>query len=79
MGARFQAINRNKLSVTLELKNSGSRRTREAGRGGRDVFFTNMRPEPANRRAIGASVALNPVYCAIGAYGIEGLGGRGAQ
>ena len=76
MGARFQAINRNKLSVTLELKNPQDRDELKKLVAGADVFVHNMRPGVAE--SIGLSgpeaLALNPrlVYCAIGAHGSKG-------
>jgi len=44
MGARFQAINRNKLSVTLELKNAKDRDELKRLVAEADVFVHNMRP-----------------------------------
>jgi crotonobetainyl-CoA:carnitine CoA-transferase CaiB-like acyl-CoA transferase len=42
MGARFQAIDRNKLSVTLELKNDKDRDELKSLVAEADVFVHNM-------------------------------------
>lgn len=76
MSARFRAINRNKRSVTLDLRNS-----KDIGKLKKlvlqaDVFIHNMRPGAVE--AIGLSGAealtLNPrlLYCSIGAFGNKG-------
>src|ERR1700751_774895 len=76
MGARFQAINRNKLSVTLELKNPEDRDELKRIVAEADVFVHNMRPGVAESLSLSGleTLALNPrlVYCAIGAYGSKG-------
>jgi crotonobetainyl-CoA:carnitine CoA-transferase CaiB-like acyl-CoA transferase len=76
MGARFQAINRNKLSVTLELKNPHDRDELKRLVAEADVFVHNMRPGVAESLGLSGpeALALNPrlVYCAIGAYGSKG-------
>src|ERR1700751_1133421 len=76
MGARFQAINRNKLSVTLELKNPEDRDELKRLVAEADVFVHNMRPGVAESLSLSGleALALNPrlVYCAIGAYGSKG-------
>jgi len=70
MGARFQAINRNKQSVTLDLKNPDDLNELKRLVAEADVFVHNMRPGVAGPEAL----TLNPrlVYCAIGAYGSKG-------
>lgn len=76
MGARFQAINRNKLSVTLELKDPQDRDELKRLVAEADVFVHNMRPGVADTLGLSGAEALtlNPrlVYCAIGAYGSKG-------
>ena len=76
LGASFQAINRNKRSVALDLKcpehvAALKRLVAEA-----DVFVHNMRPGAAEGIGLGGAdaLALNPrlIYCAIGAYGSKG-------
>ncbi|WP_426436645.1 CaiB/BaiF CoA transferase family protein [Bradyrhizobium genosp. P] len=76
VGARFQAINRNKRSVTLELKNPHDQDELRRLVAEADVFVHNMRPGVAESLGLSGSeaLALNPrlVYCAIGAYGAKG-------
>jgi crotonobetainyl-CoA:carnitine CoA-transferase CaiB-like acyl-CoA transferase len=76
MGARFQAINRNKRSVTLELKNQHDQDELKRVVAAADVFVHNMRPGVAESLGLSGpeALALNPrlVYCAIGAYGSRG-------
>ena len=76
MGARFQAINRNKLSVTLELKSPDDRAKLKGLVAEADVFVHNMRPGVAESLGLSGAEALtlNPrlIYCAIGAYGSIG-------
>lgn len=72
----FQAYNRNKRSLTLDLKNPADlglfdTLVREA-----DVFIQNFRPGTADRLGAGAKrlQALNPrlVYCSISGFGADG-------
>jgi crotonobetainyl-CoA:carnitine CoA-transferase CaiB-like acyl-CoA transferase len=72
----FQAYNRNKRSLTLDLKNPADlglfdTLVREA-----DVFIQNFRPGTAERLGAGAKrlQALNPrlVYCSISGFGADG-------
>jgi crotonobetainyl-CoA:carnitine CoA-transferase CaiB-like acyl-CoA transferase len=76
LGARFQAINRNKRSVTLELKRPQDQAELRRLVGEADVFVHNMRPGVAESLGLSGSeaLALNPrlIYCAIGAYGSKG-------
>jgi crotonobetainyl-CoA:carnitine CoA-transferase CaiB-like acyl-CoA transferase len=76
MGARFQAINRNKLSVTLDLKSPDDRAKLKKLVAEADVFVHNMRPGVAESLGLSGREALasNPrlIYCAIGAYGSKG-------
>jgi crotonobetainyl-CoA:carnitine CoA-transferase CaiB-like acyl-CoA transferase len=76
MGARFQAINRNKQSVTLDLKNPPDLEELKRLVAEADVFVHNMRPGVAESLGLSGAdaLALNPrlVYCAIGAYGSKG-------
>jgi crotonobetainyl-CoA:carnitine CoA-transferase CaiB-like acyl-CoA transferase len=76
MGARFQAINRNKLSVTLELKSPDDRAALQGLVAEADVFVHNMRPGVAESLGLSGpeALTLNPrlIYCAIGAYGSKG-------
>jgi crotonobetainyl-CoA:carnitine CoA-transferase CaiB-like acyl-CoA transferase len=76
MGARFQAINRNKQSVTLELKNLQDLEELKRLVAEADVFVHNMRPGVVESLRLSGpdALVLNPrlVYCAIGAYGSKG-------
>src|SRR5258708_9804248 len=76
IGARFQAINRNKLSVTLELKNPQDRDELKKLVAEADVVVHNMRPGVAESLGLSGPEALvlnsRLVYCAIGAYGSKG-------
>jgi formyl-CoA transferase len=76
MGARFQAINRNKLSVTLELKNPHDLAELKRLVAEADVFVHNMRPGVAESLGLSGPEALTLnrrlIYCAIGAYGSRG-------
>jgi crotonobetainyl-CoA:carnitine CoA-transferase CaiB-like acyl-CoA transferase len=76
MGARFQAINRNKLSVTLDLKNPHDKSELKRLVAEADVFVHNMRPGVAESLELSGpeALTLNPrlIYCAIGAYGSKG-------
>jgi crotonobetainyl-CoA:carnitine CoA-transferase CaiB-like acyl-CoA transferase len=76
MAARFQAINRNKRSVTLDLKNADDQERLKKLISESDVFVHNMRPGVAESLGLSGpgALALNPrlIYCAIGAYGTKG-------
>jgi len=75
--ATFQSLNRNKLSVTVDLKDEvevarlRSLMTREA-----DVVIQNLRPGLTQRFGVDAAAmcAANPrlVYCNLGAFGADG-------
>jgi crotonobetainyl-CoA:carnitine CoA-transferase CaiB-like acyl-CoA transferase len=75
-GAPFLAFNRNKRSLTLDLKHAKSREViaRLASRA--DVFIENFRPGVADRLGIGYEKlsSANPrlVYCAITGMGKDG-------
>ncbi len=80
--ATFQALNRNKKSIALDLKDPEQLRALQqliAERG--DVFLQNMRPGMAEACGLGAAqlIAANPrlIYCDISAFGARGpLAGR---
>lgn len=72
----FASLNRNKKSVTLNLKEAGDvQLLRELVRGA-DVLIENNRPGVMDRLGLGYKdlQALNPrlVYCSISAYGQSG-------
>ena len=72
----FQAYNRNKRSLALDMKQSGDRQLFESLMREADVYIQNFRPGTAER--LGAGVApmlkLNPrlVYCSISGFGASG-------
>jgi crotonobetainyl-CoA:carnitine CoA-transferase CaiB-like acyl-CoA transferase len=72
----FQAYNRNKRSIALDLKNPADRTLFDGLVGAADVFIQNFRPGTAER--LGAGVQrlrqINPrlVYCSISGFGASG-------
>lgn len=72
----FQAYNRNKRSIALNLKDAGDRSVFEDLIREADVYIQNFRPETAER--LGAGVKrlheINPrlVYCSISGFGASG-------
>lgn len=76
ISARFRAINRNKTSLVLDLREEGAvRRLRELIADA-DVFVHNMRPGAVDSLGLSSTeaMAFNPrlIYCAIGAFGSRG-------
>ncbi|RTZ41514.1 CoA transferase [Candidimonas sp. SYP-B2681] len=72
----FASLNRNKRSVTLNLKDENDRQLAVELISQADVLIENNRPGVMNRLGLGYSAmrALNPrlVYCSISAYGQSG-------
>lgn len=72
----FASLNRNKRSVTLDLKNPVDMALARELIAGADVLLENNRPGVMDRLGLGydALAALNPklVYCSISAYGQTG-------
>jgi crotonobetainyl-CoA:carnitine CoA-transferase CaiB-like acyl-CoA transferase len=72
----FQAYNRNKRSVALDLRADGDRATFRALVAQADVYIQNFRPGAAERLGAGAKhlSELNPklVYCSISGFGDSG-------
>ena len=72
----FQAYNRNKRSLALDLKKSADKELLDQLIRGADVFIQNFRPGTAER--LGAGVerlrGINPrlVYCSISGFGATG-------
>ena len=72
----FQAYNRNKRSLVLDLHQQSDRETFDSLIGNADVYIQNFRPGTADR--LGAGVRrlheLNPglVYCSISGFGSSG-------
>jgi crotonobetainyl-CoA:carnitine CoA-transferase CaiB-like acyl-CoA transferase len=76
MGANFLHVNRNKRSISLDLKSEGGADAMRRLLRSADVFVHNMRPEPLARLGFDyAHVrALKPdiVYCNIWGFGRKG-------
>lgn len=72
----FEAVNRNKRSVVLDLKSEAGRREVEGIARWADVVIETFRPGVADRIGIGfdALAAMNPqlVYCSLSGYGQDG-------
>ena len=72
----FQAYNRNKRSLTLDLKKPEDRGLFDTLIREADVFIQNFRPGTADRLGAGAQrlQQLNPqlVYCSISGFGADG-------
>jgi crotonobetainyl-CoA:carnitine CoA-transferase CaiB-like acyl-CoA transferase len=72
----FQTYNRNKRSITLDLKQDADRETFDALIGGADVYIQNFRPGVAEQLGAGEQRlrALNArlIYCAISGFGASG-------
>src|SRR5512139_2068251 len=72
----FQAYNRNKRSLALDMKQPGDRQVCDTLIREADVFIQNFRPGTADR--LGAGVdrlrAMNPrlIYCSISGFGANG-------
>jgi crotonobetainyl-CoA:carnitine CoA-transferase CaiB-like acyl-CoA transferase len=72
----FQAYNRNKRSLALDMKQAGDRGVFDTLIREADVFIQNFRPGTADRLGAGAKRLqdLNPklVYCSISGFGGDG-------
>jgi crotonobetainyl-CoA:carnitine CoA-transferase CaiB-like acyl-CoA transferase len=72
----FQAYNRNKRSLALDMKAAGDRALFDTLIREADVFIQNFRPGTADRLGAGAKrlQELNPklVYCSISGFGADG-------
>ena len=72
----FQAYNRNKRGIALDLKRAADRDLFEGLVSEADVFIQNFRPGTAERLGSGPARlgALNPrlVYCSISGFGADG-------
>jgi len=72
----FQAYNRNKRSLALDMKQAGDRGIFDTLIKDADVFIQNFRPGTADRLGAGARrlQELNPklVYCSISGFGADG-------
>lgn len=72
----FQAYNRNKRSISVDLKRTADRELFEGLIGEADVYIQNFRPGTAERLGAGPKrlQQLNPrlVYCSISGFGASG-------
>jgi crotonobetainyl-CoA:carnitine CoA-transferase CaiB-like acyl-CoA transferase len=72
----FQAYNRNKRSLALDLKQQNDRKVFEQLIADADVFIQNFRPGTADRLGAGAAhlQQINPklIYCTISGFGSSG-------
>jgi crotonobetainyl-CoA:carnitine CoA-transferase CaiB-like acyl-CoA transferase len=79
MGAFYLAVNRNKRSIVLDLKQEAARQTlvRLAERA--DVLIHNLRPQAARRLGLSYEMfrAVNPRLVYVGTYGFRAAGPYG--
>lgn len=72
----FQTYNRNKRSVTLDIKSEDDRAVFDRMIQNADVYIQNFRPGTAERLGVGEERlrALNPrlIYCSISGFGPDG-------
>ena len=75
-GTYFLAVNRNKRSIVLDLKDPGDLTVAHALSARADVFIQNFKPGGLDQFALGyeAVAARNPrsIYCAISGFGSAG-------
>ncbi len=76
MGAGYLNLNRNKRSISLDLKRADGRAALDRLAGEADVFLHNMRPQAIGRLDLGYPrlAALNErlIYCAAVGFGSDG-------
>jgi len=79
MGAFYLAVNRNKRSVVLDLKQEGARRALLRLAEKADVLLHNYRPRAAKRLGMSYDVfrAVNPSLIYVGTYGFRAAGPYG--
>jgi formyl-CoA transferase len=74
--ATFCSLNRNKKSITIDLRTEGGREIAVKLAAGADVIIENFRPGVMDKRGLGYETikALNPniVYCSISGFGQTG-------
>lgn len=75
-GALFMSNNRNKKTISLDLKNSDAQRVMERMIVRADILLHNLRPDAARRLGIGfdAATQINPrlIYCSAVGFGQRG-------
>ncbi|HEX9819995.1 MAG TPA: CoA transferase, partial [Methylomirabilota bacterium] len=79
MGAFYLAVNRNKRSVVLDLKQESARRALLRLAAGADVLLHNYRPQAARRLGMAYETfrAVNPGLVYVGTYGFRAAGPYG--
>jgi crotonobetainyl-CoA:carnitine CoA-transferase CaiB-like acyl-CoA transferase len=79
MGAFYLAVNRNKRSIVLDLKQESARRVLLRLTEGADVLLHNYRPQAARRLGMSyeAFRAVNPGIVYVGTYGFRAAGPYG--
>jgi crotonobetainyl-CoA:carnitine CoA-transferase CaiB-like acyl-CoA transferase len=81
MGAFYLAVNRNKRSIVLDLKQEAARRALLRLAAGADVLLHNYRPQAARRLGMSyeAFRAVNPGIVYVGTYGFRATGPYGEK
>ncbi|HKQ67016.1 MAG TPA: CoA transferase [Methylomirabilota bacterium] len=79
MGAFYLAVNRNKRSMVLDLKQEAARRVLLRLAEGADVLLHNYRPQAARRLGMSYETfrAINPGIVYVGTYGFRASGPYG--
>ncbi|HEU5321556.1 MAG TPA: CoA transferase, partial [Methylomirabilota bacterium] len=79
MGAFYLAVNRNKRSIVLDLKQEAARRVLLRLAEGADVLLHNYRPQAARRLGMSYDTfrAVNPGIVYVGTYGFRAAGPYG--
>jgi crotonobetainyl-CoA:carnitine CoA-transferase CaiB-like acyl-CoA transferase len=79
MGAFYLAVNRNKRSIVLDLKQETARRVLLRLAEGADVLLHNYRPQAARRLGMSYETfrAVNPGIVYVGTYGFRAAGPYG--
>jgi len=81
MGAFYLAVNRNKRSIVLDLKQEAARRVLLRLAEGADVLLHNYRPQAARRLGMSYETfrAVNPGIVYVGTYGFRAAGPYGEK
>jgi crotonobetainyl-CoA:carnitine CoA-transferase CaiB-like acyl-CoA transferase len=81
MGAFYLAVNRNKRSVVLDLKQDSARQALLKLAAGADVLLHNYRPKAARRLGMSYETfrAVNPGIVYVGTYGFRAAGPYGEK
>jgi crotonobetainyl-CoA:carnitine CoA-transferase CaiB-like acyl-CoA transferase len=79
MGAFYLAVNRNKRSIVLDLKQDAARQVLRRLAGQADVLLHNYRPQAARRLGMSYETfrAINPGIVYVGTYGFRAAGPYG--